>query len=125
MARIRITWRTGEAIADLRDTPASRKLVAALPCEAAANVWGDEVYFSVPLKVPLESDAQQVVDPGTVCFWVEGRSLALPFGPTPISKGDECRLVSKCNVLGRIEGDPRLLKTVREGDTIRVEPLSA
>lgn len=42
----------------------------------------------MPLKALLESDSQQVVDPGTVCFWVQGSSLALPFGPTPVSKGD-------------------------------------
>ena len=73
------------------------------------------------MKLALESDAQQVVEPGTVCFWVEGSALALPFGPTPISKGNECRLVSRCNVLGKIEGDPRELKKVKAGAAIRVE----
>ena len=92
-----------------------------LPCDAGAHTWGDEVYFEVPLSSPLESDAQEVVDPGTVCFWVQGSSLALPFGPTPVSKGNECRLVTRCNVLGKIEGDPRQLKKVRQGVTIRVE----
>jgi hypothetical protein len=71
--------------------------------------------------VALEPDARQVVDPGTVCLWVEGRSLALPFGPTPVSKGSECRLVAKVNVLGRIEGDPRVLATAGDGDPISVE----
>jgi hypothetical protein len=96
-----------------------------LPCDAGANTWGDEVYFEVPLNATLESDAQQVVDPGTVCFWVEGSSLALPFGPTPASTGDECRLVTRCNVLGRIEGDPRRLKKVEQGARIRVELIDA
>ena len=75
------------------------------------------------MKLALESDAQQVVEPGTVCFWVEGSALALPFGPTPISKGGECRLASRCNVLGKIEGDPRELKKVKAGSAIRVELL--
>ena len=107
MARIRIAWRSGEVTANLRDTPAAQELLAALPCEATANTWGEEVYFSLPVKVKLEADAQQVVDAGTVCFWVEGSSLALPFGPTPVSKGSECRLITKCNVLGKIEGEDR------------------
>lgn len=122
MARISITWRSGKVVAELSDTPTAAQLLAALPCHASANTWGDEVYFSVPLKVRLESGAQQVVDPGTVCYWVDGSSLALPFGPTPASKGNECRLVTRCNVLGKIEGDPQQLKTVRDGDEIRVEP---
>jgi hypothetical protein len=120
MARVRIAWQGGEVNANLRDTPTARYLLAVLPCEASANTWGDEVYFEVPLKAILESDAQQVVEPGTVCFWVQGSSLALPFGPTPVSKGDECRLVTRCNVLGKIEGEPRQLKKVKQGVTIRV-----
>jgi hypothetical protein len=92
-----------------------------LPCEARANTWGAEVYFELPVKLVLESDAQQVVEPGAVCFWVEGSSLALPFGPTPVSKGGECRLVTRCNVLGKIEGDPRELQKVKAGAAIRVE----
>lgn len=121
MAAIRITWQAGEVIANLQDTPTTRKLLAALPCEASANTWGEEVYFSLPVTAALEADARQVVDPGTVCFWVDGSGLALPYGPTPISKGGECRLASKCNVLGRIEGDPRRLASVRDGEAIRVE----
>lgn len=121
MARIRITWKGGEVIADLRDTPTARQLLAALPCEAVANTWGEEVYFELPVRAASEPDAQQVVDAGTVCFWAQGSALALPYGPTPVSKGDECRLVTKCNVLGKIEGDPRQLKKVKDGATIRVE----
>ena len=109
--------------ANLRLTPTSKQLLAALPCEGEANTWGDEVYFAIPLKAALEADARQVVEPGTVCFWVPGHALALPFGPTPISKGGECRLANPCNVLGQIDGDPRELAKVRQGMTIRVELL--
>lgn len=121
MVTVRIAWKGGEVTANLRETPTVKQLVAALPCEASANTWGDEVYFELPVKATLETDAQQVVEPGTVCFWVQGNSLALPFGPTPVSKGDECRLVTRCNVLGKIEGDPRQLKKVKQGAAIRVE----
>jgi hypothetical protein len=121
MAKVRCAWQGGEVTANLRDTPTAKQLVAVLPCEASADTWGEEVYFELPLEALLESDAQQVVEPGTVCFWVQGSSLALPFGPTPVSKGDECRLVTRCNVLGKIEGDPRRLKKVKQGVRIRVE----
>jgi hypothetical protein len=120
-ARISISWPKGAVTAVLDVTPTAERLLAALPLESGANTWGEEVYFSVPVKVKLEADARQVVAPGTVCFWVQGGSLALPFGPTPVSKGDECRLVTDVNVLGRIEGDPRKLESVRDGDRIRVE----
>ena len=119
--RILVRWNSGEIIGVLDDTPTSRKLLDALPCTSRANTWGDEVYFSVPVKAELESDAKQVVDPGTICFWTQGSSLALPFGPTPASEGDECRLVTKVNILGRLEGDAKVLGSVRDGDEIHVE----
>lgn len=124
MARIRIVWQSGEVIANLRDTPTVQNLLAALPCESTANTWGEEVYFNLPVQAKLESDARQVVDAGTVCFWVEGGALALPFGPTPMSRGNECRLAAKCNVLGSIDGDARRLKSVSDGVAIRVELIS-
>jgi len=121
LTRIRIRSGTTAVIAELDDTPTARRLLAALPCDSRANTWGDEVYFSVPISATLEADAQQVVEPGTVGFWVEGSSLAIPFGPTPISRGDECRLAARVNVLGKILGDPRALAAVRAGDAISVE----
>ena len=120
-AKVIIRWGDRSLTASLDDTPTAAALLARLPCDSSANTWGEEVYFSVPISCRLEPDARQVVDPGTVCFWVEGRCLALPFGPTPISRGVECRLVSKVNVLGKIDGDPRTLSSVRDGDPIRIE----
>jgi len=120
--RVRISWPNGELTAELADTPTTAALKAALPVKGSANTWGEEVYFSVPLSVDLEADARQVVDPGTVCFWVDGGALALPYGPTPISQDTECRLASACNILGAIDGDPQQLGSIKGGDEILVEP---
>ncbi|MEU9520232.1 cyclophilin-like fold protein [Streptomyces sp. NPDC048224] len=119
--RIRISWPAGHLTAALDDTPTTQMLLKALPLTASAHTWGEEVYFDTGMSVPRETDARQVVEPGTVAFWTDGDALALPYGPTPISRGDECRLASPCNVMGRLEGDPRLLATVRDGDPVRVE----
>ena len=124
MAAIRIAWDGGAVTAELRDTATAAALLAALPCQASASTWGEEVYFELPVAAVLEPDARQVVDPGTVCFWVEGSALALPFGRTPVSKGNESRLVTRCNVVGRIAGDARVLRSVKDGTKIRVEALS-
>ncbi|MFD7460568.1 MULTISPECIES: cyclophilin-like fold protein [unclassified Streptomyces] len=119
--RIRISWPTGHLTAVLDDTPTTQSLTKALPLTSTAHTWGEEVYFDTGVAVSRETDARQVVEPGTVAFWTDGDALALPYGPTPISHGDECRLASPCNILGRLEGDPRLLATVRNGDPVRVE----
>ena len=117
-ARIRITWPKGALTAALDDTPTARAVVAVLPAKAKAQTWGEEVYFELPVAAKLEAGAKQVVPAGSVCFWVEGSSLALPWGRTPISEGKEPKLVSPCNVLGLIEGEPRDFASVRSGDTI-------
>ena len=121
MSRIRITWPHGALTATLRDTPTARALLAALPLESRANTWGDEVYFGVPFSAQPEPDAAEVVEKGAVCFWLAGDALALPFGPTPVSRGEECRLVSAANIVGMIDGDAESLRSVRGGDTVRVE----
>ena len=119
--RVRISYPNGEIFARLKDTPTTRALADALPFDSNANTWGEEVYFSTPISVALEADAHDVVEPGTVCFWVQGSSLALPYGPTPASHGDECRLVAPVNILGEIDGDARQLAEIRDGDEIRVD----
>ena len=104
----------------LEETPTAKALLAAVPFEARAQTWGEEVYFSTPVSVKLEPDARQIVEPGTVCFWTEGDAIALPWGRTPISTDERPKLASRCNVLGRLDGDPRDLQKVRSGDKISV-----
>ncbi|MBE0585281.1 MAG: hypothetical protein IH612_16170 [Desulfofustis sp.] len=121
MSRITISWPAGTITATLRDTPTARRLLKALPVSGRANIWGDEVYFSLPFSADPEPDAATVVDKGAVCFWLDGDALALLFGPTPVSQGDECRLISAANIVGMMEGDLSVLRSVRSGDRIAVE----
>ena len=118
---IKISWKAGDISAILNNTPTTEALIKSLPIESYSNTWWYEFYFSVPVSVPLEKDAKQVVDPGAICFWVEGNSLALPFGPTPISEDNECRLATACNILGKIEKEPRILSSIQSGDQIKIE----
>ncbi|MEU8920648.1 cyclophilin-like fold protein [Kitasatospora sp. NPDC048545] len=119
--RIRILWPAGQVTATLTATPTTEALLAELPISSSASTWGEEVHFGTPVSVPREDGARQVVEPGTVAFWTDGESLALPYGPTPISRAGECRPASPCNVLGALDGDAAVLRTVRPGDPIRVE----
>ena len=120
-SKIKLTFNSETFTAVLEDTPTAQKLLEALPCEAEVETWGEEIYFEVGVKSELEANATDVVDPGAVCFWVQGSSLAIPFGKTPASRGDECRLVTKVNILGKLEGDAKRLKNVKAGDGVKVE----
>ena len=119
--KIRIKAGESSFVIALDETPTAQALIEALPFESRAQTWGEEVFFEAPMRADLEPDARQTVEPGTVCFWVEGSSIALPYGRTPISgKDGKPRLVSRCNVLGRIVGDAHVLAAVKAGDKVKV-----
>jgi len=123
--RLRISAGKLALEAELRDTPTTQALAEALPFEATAQTWGEEVYFTTPVSAKLEADARQVVEPGTVCFWTEGDALALPYGRTPISTDERPKLAARCNVLGQLVGDAGALASIKSGQKIRVERADA
>ena len=121
MTRVRLQAGKLSIDMELGDSATAKALVAALPFEARAQTWGDEVYFTTPVKAKVEPDARQVVEPGTVCFWTQGDALALPYGRTPISTDERPRLANPCNVLGCIVGDPKQLGGIKSGQKITME----
>ena len=120
MARIRFDFGSIVLDAELLDTPTARAVAAALPISSSALKWGEEVYFEVPVRVATEGDARAVVVPGEIAYWPDGHCIALGFGRTPISQGDETRLASPCNIFAAALGDVKALATVRAGAKVVV-----
>jgi len=119
--KIRIRAANVIAEAVLNDSPTGQKIWEALPIEARANTWGDEIYFAIPVKAPLEKTAQELVQVGDLGYWPTGNAFCIFFGPTPMSRGDEVRPASAVNVIGKVAGDAKVFKKVPSGAKVRIE----
>jgi hypothetical protein len=123
MARIRFDFGTLTLDAELLDTPTAKAVAAALPLTSSVLTWGEEVYFDIPVGIKREPDARAVIVPGEIAYWPQGPAIAIGFGRTPISKGDETRLASPCNVFAKALGDVKTLAKVRAGTEVKVSKL--
>ena len=117
---IRITAGAVTLTAELNDSRSAAAIAAALPIEAKAQTWGDEIYFGIGLTLAGESP-QEVVALGDLGYWPPGQAFCIFFGPTPLSRGDEIRPASAVNVVGRVIGDARAFARVRAGSRVRIE----
>lgn len=117
--RIRITAADVEATAELNSTATAEAIWQSLPIKGRASLWGDEIYFSIPLSLQLEA-GQEVVSMGDLGYWPEGNAFCVFFGPTPVSQGNEMRPASPVTVFGRIIGDATIFKKVAAGTKITV-----
>jgi hypothetical protein len=120
MPRIRFDFGSVGLEAELLDTPTAKAMLAALPVTASVLTWGEEVYFDVPVSLPREPQARDVVTPGEIAYWPDGPAIAIGFGRTPISRSGETRLASPCNVFARATSDVKVLKTVKAGTRVQV-----
>ena len=124
MRKLKMTIGGIEITAELFDTPTADAIYQSLAFSSTARTWGEEVYFDTPVTSENEADARDVVEAGELAFWLAGNAIAIGFGPTPVSQGEEIRLASPCNVWGRAVEDVRGLMVVKDGDPITVERLS-
>lgn len=118
--RIRIRCGELEAAATLNETDTAQAIWEALPIKGSANVWGDEIYFRIPVAL-TEDNAQEVVELGDLGYWPPGSAFCIFFGPTPMSHGDEIRPASPVNVFGRVDGDAGAFKRVTSGTQVVIE----
>ncbi len=106
---------------ELFDSPCAQAIFSSLPIETRPNEWGDEFYFAIPVNMPLDKTATTKVKAGDIGYWPPGNALAIFFGPTPMSTGPDPVPASEVNLVGRILGDPTLLKQAKGSRKIRIE----
>jgi hypothetical protein len=121
--RVRFDFGAVTLDAELLATPTAKAIAAALPMTASALTWGEEVYFEIPVEVAREKNARAIVTPGEIAYWPDGHAIAIGFGRTPISKGDETRLASPCNIWAKALGDVKTLAKVRSRSKVEIKAL--
>ena len=125
MTIITISSGTLSLEAELNQSPTAQAVIKNLPVEGWANVWGEEIYFEIPVALEQESDAREVLEVGELGYWPVGRAFCIFFGPTPVSTDEKPRAYSPVNILGRVLGDARLFKSVKDGQKVRIERMES
>jgi len=119
--KIKITAGKISAPAELNESQTAKAILAALPLESRARRWGEEVYFTIPVRAALAKDAREEVEVGELGYWPEGPAFCIFFGPTPASAGDQPRAASAVNIIGKVIGDAGIFGQVKSGTRLRVE----
>jgi hypothetical protein len=119
--KIRILGSNLKVEAELNESKTAQLIWEALPIEAKANTWGEEIYFGIPVKTGIEEGAREVVSSGELGYWPTGHAFCIFFGPTPASRGDEIRAASAVNIIGRVLSDPKVFRKVKDGIKVTLE----
>ena len=106
---------------ELTETACAKQIIGKLPIETRPDEWGDEFYFSIPVKAPLDETATTKVKIGDIGYWPPGNAMAIFFGKTPMSTGTDPVPASSVNLIGKILGDATVLKKAKGATKIRIE----
>ena len=119
--KIRITAGNVRVEAELTESETANAFWEALPIRGAANVWGEEIYFQVPVEAELEDSAREEMEVGEIAYWPPGSAFCIFFGRTPASVDETPRAASPVNPLGMVAGDPKDFLGVRPGEEVLLE----
>ena len=121
MKKIILKFKEKELILNLRDTPTAELIYDALPFSSTVKKWGEEIYFETPLDIELEDNARAVVEFGEIAFWNNGSAIAIGYGKTQVSKRNEIRLISPCNIWADSNFDKSYIAQIRENEIVEIE----
>lgn len=119
--KIRILTGELKLEAELNESKTAQLIWDALPIEGENNLWGEEIYFSIPVKTGPEPGAREVLSMGELGYWPPGHAFCIFFGRTPASRGDEIRAASAVNIIGKVLGDPKAFRKAKNGAKIVLE----
>mgnify|MGYP000850986362 FL=1 len=121
--KIKIIIAGTSVLAELNESPTAKMIMDALPLKASFNTWGDEIYFSIPVKASLDNTAKEIVELGDLGFWPPGSAFCIFFGMTPMSSKGKIIPASAVNIIGRVIDEPSIFKKLTNESEISLEAL--
>ncbi len=120
--KVELKWDKGNIIFNLNGTRTAKELIKVLPLEAKAQLWGEEVYFSVPLESELEQ-GREILEIGDIAYWPPGNAFCIFFGITPASTDNRPRAAGPVTVIGRLAciRDSEKLKKIKQGQKVSLK----
>jgi len=122
MYKIKIITKNLQMDAELNDTRTSKIIYDSLPIESKINTWGEEIYFSIPVKTKLENGVE-VVNEGDLGYWPVGNAFCIFYGKTPVSTDTEIRPASAVTLIGRLLGNPKEWNKAVQGEKIIIKKI--
>jgi hypothetical protein len=118
--KIKITVAGVEVLAELNDTETAGAIYKKLPLEVKGEFWGDEIFCDIGFAMDSE-DPRELVQEGDLGYWPPGNAFCIFYGPTPSSREGEIRPYSPVNAIGKVLGDAKVLKAVKDASKVRIE----
>lgn len=82
--------------------------------EGEANIWLDEIYFDVPLKLDYENPSS-TTERGDLSYWPPGSAFCIFYGKS--------QPASDVNNIGRVENNLEIFLDVENDDKIIIRKL--
>jgi hypothetical protein len=86
-------------------------LTAALPISSSTFLWNEEIYFGTGVSAGPERP-KPTVKPGDIAYWPPGKAFCIFFGST--------QPYSPVNIVGKITTPLEPLRTVRQGEWVKL-----
>lgn len=96
-------------ILDNRNPETAEKVYDSLPVEGNANIYFEEVYFTIPINLEYENPSGKSKC-GHISYWPPGNAICIFYDPS--------QPASDVNHIGEIKENLKVLKSIEDKDKI-------
>lgn len=116
---MKIVFKTSKTafLGELKNSRIAQKLYEKIPFTSKICLWGEEIYFKIPLKAKARVLTLDV-EVGDIAYWPEGSCLCIFLGRTPFSKTDKPVPASEVEIVGKVLVERDILKDIKSGEKI-------